>query len=220
MKVAILLQFKRRENASFFLFDLNENLWYNRIRKGGDIYMSSLKRLEELFKNPNNPTNEYECGAIDGMAYLAQFLIYSEQEYMDEQERINPFKYEYRSIGSFPTYSREEYVKHESDMFKILNRIVQNFASRTDHLFDEDFCIKTLEHVKSIGLDKERIKRGYKQFINKRHYSDMSEEDWLIWGKMYGASDKALEAIKNNRKREEEYWNSKKEEALNENSTT
>ena len=79
-------------------------------------------RINFLFNNPSKYTNEYERGLVHGMAFLTEKLIWAEQIYLDA---ISGDK-------KFITYTKDECQMHQSNMYQLLNDIIQNYASRSN----------------------------------------------------------------------------------------
>ena len=84
--------------------------------------MLSKERFEQLYQNPHSFSNEYERGVVHGMAFLADKLIWAEEYYLDARRAMNPNSMD----------GQENYYKHSTDMFRILNDQLQDYYSRAN----------------------------------------------------------------------------------------
>ena len=90
--------------------------------------------FEHIYNNTQSYTNEYERGIAHGMIYMVEKLIWVEQYYLDARRKTNP-----KSMSG-----KENLMRMDLDMFKIINDTIQNFQSRSQSwkLFSTDDQLK------------------------------------------------------------------------------
>ena len=90
--------------------------------------MSHFNMLERLYNNPEAACGKYEQGIVEGMTYMADKLIWSEQYYIDAFEAAGEI-------------TKENWLTRTSDMYTIINDTIQNFCHKNlniKKLWDND----------------------------------------------------------------------------------
>ena len=85
--------------------------------------------FERLYNHPETACGKYEQGIVEGMTYMADKLIWSEQYYLDAFE------------ANGGELTQKNWPIRASDMFDIINNIIQNFCTKNINikkLWDND----------------------------------------------------------------------------------